>query len=330
MLHRRMSHPTLVTGGAGYVGAEVVAALLDAGREVRILDSLLHSQDGVAKELQERGAELTIADIRDTEARRAALQGAEAVVHLAAIVGDPACARDPELARETNVEATRSLIDDAGAAGVAHLIFASTCSNYGRMADPETPVDEEAPLAPVSLYAEQKVEIEKMLLQNGSGPTVPTCLRFATVYGAAPRMRFDLTVNEFTRELWDDRELEVFGEQFWRPYVHVRDAARGIVRVLEAGPAEVGGDVFNVGDSDENYRKLDLVEIISGIVPKGKVSFVHRDEDPRDYKVSFEKIRERLGFALTMRVPDGVSEVARGLDSGAFGDPFAVEHRNTP
>jgi nucleoside-diphosphate-sugar epimerase len=325
-----VSGPVLVTGGAGYVGAEVVGALLDAGREARLLDSLLHGQEDIAKDLESRGAKVTVADIRDAEARRAALQGAEAVVHLAAIVGDPACARDPELARETNVEATRSLVKDAGAAGVAHLIFASTCSNYGRMADPETPVDEEAPLAPVSLYAEQKVEIEKMLLENGNGPTVPTCLRFATVYGAAPRMRFDLTVNEFTRELWDDRELEVFGEQFWRPYVHVRDAARGIVRVLEAGPAEVGGDVFNVGDSDENYRKLDLVEIISGIVPKGKVSFVHRDEDPRDYKVSFEKIRERLGFELTMKVPDGVAEVAKGLDGGAFGDPFAATHRNTP
>jgi nucleoside-diphosphate-sugar epimerase len=325
-----MSGPTLVTGGAGYVGAEVVGALLDAGREARILDNLLHGQDGIAKDLEERGAQLTVGDVRDPEARREALEGAEAVVHLAAIVGDPACARDPELARETNVEATRSLVEDAGAAGVSHLIFASTCSNYGRMADPETPVDEEAPLAPVSLYAEQKVEIEKMLLEDGSGPTVPTCLRFATVYGAAPRMRFDLTVNEFTRELWDDRDLEVFGEQFWRPYVHVRDAARGIVRVLEAGPVEVGGDVFNVGDSDENYRKLDLVEIISGIVPRGKVSYVRRDEDPRDYKVAFEKIRERLGFELTMKVPDGVAEVAKGLDDGAFGDPFAATHRNTP
>jgi nucleoside-diphosphate-sugar epimerase len=330
MLQRRMSHLTLVTGGAGYVGAEVVAELLDAGRDVRILDNLLHAQEHVANDLVERGADFRNGDIRDAEARRSALEGAEAVVHLAAIVGDPACARDPELARETNVESTRALIADANAAGVSHLIFASTCSNYGRMADPETPVDEEAPLAPVSLYAEQKVEIEKMLLEDGSGPTVPTCLRFATVYGAAPRMRFDLTVNEFTRELWDDRELEVFGEQFWRPYVHVRDAARGIARVLEAGPAEVGGDVFNVGDSDENYRKLDLVEIISDIVPKGTVSFVHRDEDPRDYKVSFEKIRARLGFELTMRVPDGIREVANGLDEGTFGDPFDAVHRNTP
>jgi nucleoside-diphosphate-sugar epimerase len=325
-----LSNLTLITGGAGYVGAEVATALLDAGREVRVLDSLLHGQDEIAKMLEEGGADVRIGDIRDDDLRRDAVAGASAIVHLAAIVGDPACARDPELARETNVEATRALVADAQAAGVAHLIFASTCSNYGRMADPETPVDEEAPLAPVSLYAEQKVEIEKMLLENGSGPTAPTCLRFATVYGAAPRMRFDLTVNEFTRELWADRDLEVFGEQFWRPYVHVRDAARGILTVLDAGPEEVGGDVFNVGHSDENYRKLDLVEVITSEIPRGKVSYVHRDEDPRDYKVSFAKIHERLGFEPQMRVPDGVREIASGLDAESFGDPFDGRHRNTP
>jgi nucleoside-diphosphate-sugar epimerase len=325
-----VSGPVLITGGAGYVGAEAAGFLLEQGREVRVLDSLLHGQQPIAEMLEERGAEVTIGDVRDGDARRAVLDGAEAVVHLAAIVGDPACARDPELARETNVEATRGLVADANAAGVRQLIFASTCSNYGRMADPEVPVDEEAPLAPVSLYAEQKVEIEQMLLSDGSGPTVPTCLRFATVYGAAPRMRFDLTVNEFTRELWADRDLEVFGEQFWRPYIHVRDAARGVLRVLEAGPEEVGNDVFNVGHSDENYRKLDLVEIIGEAVPRGRVSFVHRDEDPRDYKVSFAKVKQRLGFEPEMRVPAGVREIAKGLDEEAFGDPFDATHRNTP
>jgi nucleoside-diphosphate-sugar epimerase len=319
----------LVTGGAGYVGAEVVSALLERGADVRILDNLLHGQDEVAATLTAKGAQLVDADIRDGEKRREALRGANAVVHLAAIVGDPACARDPELAQEVNVEATRDLVEDAGAAGVGHFIFASTCSNYGRMADPETPIDETGELAPVSLYAEQKVGIEKMLLGRDAAPKA-TCLRFATVYGAAPRMRFDLTVNEFTRELWADRDLEVFGEQFWRPYVHARDAAKGMATVLEAGPDEVGGDVFNVGHSDENYRKLDLVEIIGEKVPRGHVSFVHRDEDPRDYKVSFEKIRERLGYVPDMRVPDGIAEVAKGLDDEAFGDPFDPRHRNTP
>jgi nucleoside-diphosphate-sugar epimerase len=155
-----------------------------------------------------------------------------------------------------------------------------------------------------------------------------TCLRLATVYGVAPRMRFDLTVNEFTRDLWADRTLEVFGEQFWRPYVHARDAARAIVTVLEAGPDRLGGQVFNVGHSDENYRKLDLVEIITGQLGRGDVSYVHRDEDPRDYKVSFEKIKRELGFEPRYQVPDGVRELVEALERGEFEDPFAADYSN--
>ena len=128
------------------------------------------------------------------------------------------------------------------------------------MADPNVPIDEEGELAPVSLYAEQKVGIEKELLGRGRRRLKPTCLRFATVYGVAPRMRFDLTVNEFTRDLWAERPLEVFGEQFWRPYVHVRDAGPRRRHGARGAPDEsVAGEVFNVGHSDENYRKLDLV-----------------------------------------------------------------------
>src|SRR4029079_113700 len=122
------------------------------------------------------------------------------------------------------------------------------------------PITEEGELRPVSLYAEQKVGIEKAMLHGDFNGMKPTCLRFATVYGVAPRMRFDLTVNEFTRDLWADRELEVFGEQFWRPSIHVRHSARAVRTVLGAPTDVVAGEVFNAGRSGENYRKLDLVE----------------------------------------------------------------------
>jgi len=138
-------------------------------------------------------------------------------------------------------------------------VFASTCSNYGRMTDPTTPIDETGVLAPVSLYAEQKVQMEQALLESDDSGLEPVCLRFATIYGVAPRMRFDLTVNEFTRDLWADRRLEVFGEQFWRPYIHVRDAGRAVRTVLDAPSDKVAGEVFNAGRSGENYRKLDIV-----------------------------------------------------------------------
>ncbi len=325
-----MSRATLITGGSGYIGALLVQELLAAGRDVRVLDSLLHGQEDIAAEQERAGVQVFRADIRDAEARRRALADVEAVVHLAAIVGDPACGRDPQLSDEVNVQATEGLVADAAEAGVQRLVFASTCSNYGRMADPTVPITEDGELSPVSLYAEQKVGMERLILGGGANGVKPTCLRFATVYGVGRRMRFDLTVNEFTRELWADRELEVFGEQFWRPYIHVRDAGRAVRTVLEAPEERVAGRVFNAGRSGENYRKLDLVEEIRKQTDRGRVSYVHRDEDPRDYKVSFDRIREQLGFETLMTVPDGIAEVIAALDAGTFGDPFDARYKNVP
>lgn len=324
-----MSKTTLVTGGSGYIGAMLVQELRDAGHTVRVLDSLLHGQEEIAAEQERAGVAVIRGDVRDGDARRQALDGADAVVHLAAIVGDPACALDPKVSDEVNVQATRALVADAGAQGVRQLVFASTCSNYGRMADPNVPITEDGELRPVSLYAEQKVGMEQAILGGSDGPA-PTCLRFATVYGVGRRMRFDLTVNEFTRDLWADRELEVFGEQFWRPYIHVRDAARAVRTALQAPLEKVVGKVFNAGRSGENYRKLDLVEEIGKQVDRGKVSYVRRDEDPRDYKVSFDRIRSELGFETLMTVPDGIGEVIAALDASSFGDPFAPQYRNVP
>ncbi len=326
-----MDDRSLVTGGSGYIGAMLVAELREAGREVRVLDSLAHGQEQIAGEQERAGVEVIRADVRDARARARALEGVREVVHLAAIVGDPACALDPDTADEVNVQATRALVAECATAGVERLVFASTCSNYGRMADSSVPITEEGELRPVSLYAEQKVAMERLILGGAAlNGTAPTCLRFATVYGVGRRMRFDLTVNEFTRELWGDRELEVFGEQFWRPYIHVRDAARAIVTVLQTPAEEVTGEVFNAGRSGENYRKLDLVEEIRRQTDRGSVSYVRREEDPRDYKVSFEKIRSRLGFETLMTVPDGIAEVIAALDAEAFGDPYDSRYRNVP
>ncbi|HEY7381991.1 MAG TPA: NAD(P)-dependent oxidoreductase [Gaiella sp.] len=317
---------TLVTGGAGYVGSVLVPELLASGRTVRVLDSLLH---GVLPEpiASGDGVELVQGDVRDDDLRRAALEGVDEVVHLAAIVGDPACSREPDEARSVNLEATRLLVREAHDGGVRRFVFASTCSNYGKLETDEL-ATEDWELHPVSLYAETKVAAElDILAQSGNGFSA-TCLRLATVYGASPRMRFDLTVNEFTRDVVLGRELVVYGEQFWRPYVHVRDAARGILLVLDSPAELVGSRVFNLGDSAENYRKLDLVEILRSRVPDANVSFVHRTEDPRDYRVSFEKIGAALGYTVSMRVPDGIDEVAALVSSGAVEDPFADVYRN--
>jgi nucleoside-diphosphate-sugar epimerase len=318
----------LVTGGAGYVGSIVVDELLGAGHRVRVLDTLLHgSVPSLLLAWGNPEFEFMHADVRDQDACRAALEGVDAVIHLAAIVGDPACSREPDLAREVNLEATTRLLDDAEAAGVERFVFASTCSNYGRLGDDALAV-EDFPLAPISLYAETKVAAERAVLHRSGNGFAGCCLRLATVYGTSPRMRFDLTVNEFAREVALDRDLLVYGEQFWRPYVHVRDAAQAILLALAAPAETVAGEVFNVGDTNENYRKLDLVEILRQRFPQARVEFVHKDEDPRDYRVSFEKVKQGLGFAAKWSVPVGTDEVIALLTSGLLADPYADFYSN--
>lgn len=313
----------LITGGAGYLGSVLSRHLLNQQHNVVVVDNLLHGPQEHLEELAlDTRFEFIQGDIRDAELMTDALRGADAVVHLAGIVGDPACAREPELAQEVNLDASFELHRLAVSAGIKRFLFASTCSNYGRMADPEGYVNERSELRPVSLYARSKVEFEQYLFglcEHGLPPAgIPIILRFATLFGMSPRMRFDLTVNEFTRDLLRDHELVVYGEQFWRPYVHVHDAARAILLALEAPAEDVGGEVFNVGDTRENYRKGQLVEMICEAVGGDlKIERVQKDEDPRDYRVSFERIHEVLGFEITHTVPDGIREVMASLKVSA-------------
>jgi nucleoside-diphosphate-sugar epimerase len=319
----------IITGGAGYLGSVLTALLLAEGHQVRVLDSLAHGGESLLGAWCHPGFEFVRGDIRDRATVTAAVSGRDAVVHLAAIVGDPACARNPDMARAVNLDASLRLIEESKQAGVARFVFASTCSNYGRMKDADRYVDEESELSPVSLYAETKVAVELALLKSrDNNGWSPTPLRFATIYGVSPRMRFDLTVNEFTMEMLTRRHLKVFGEQFWRPYVHVRDAARGIAMVLQSPTAKVAGRVFNVGATDQNFQKQQLVELIQPYAPDAVVEFVRKTEDPRDYRVSFSRIAGELGFETSRSVPQGIAEVARLVSERIIGEFDHSRYRN--
>lgn len=303
--------------------------LLADGNRVRVLDTLLHDGGSMLGVWSHPGFEFIRGDVCDRTALRDALAGVEAVVHLAAIVGDPACSRQPDLARKVNLESSLALIEESQKARVGRFIFASTCSNYGRMKDPTCFVDEDSELSPVSLYAETKVAVEKALFaSHPKANWCPTPMRFATVFGVSPRMRFDLTVNEFTMEMLTKKQLMVYGEQFWRPYIHVRDAARGIQLVLNSATEKVGGNVFNVGATDQNFQKQQLVEMIRPYAPDAVVKFVRKEEDPRDYRVSFARVTDELGFKITRSVADGIQEVARLVRSEAISDFSDRRYRN--
>ncbi|MCE1275043.1 MAG: NAD(P)-dependent oxidoreductase, partial [Chlorobiales bacterium] len=324
-----MKEQVLVSGGAGYIGSVLVRLLLEKGYRVRVLDNLMFGGVPIIDLLNDEDFEFMKGDVRNPDDVRRAMQGMDHVVHLAAIVGDPACAKQPELAREINLDGSRRMYDMANELGLKRFVFASTCSNYGKMSDPESYVDEESVLAPVSLYAETKVAVEQYLLsQPKTNPCKPTSLRFSTVYGLSPRPRFDLTVNEFTKELALGRELVVFGEQFWRPYCHVVDLCRSVLAVLDAEEEKVAFDVFNVGDTSENYQKQMIVDEILKQLPGSVIRYVSKNEDPRDYRVTFEKIRERLGFRISKTVPDGIRQIIQVVQDGFIPNPDANEFRN--
>lgn len=321
----------LVTGGAGYVGSTLVPLLLDDGHRVRVLDTLLHGGESLLGVWCHPRFEFVHGDVRGRTPVQAAVAGMDAVVHLAAIVGDPACARQQDITRTVNLQASLALIEESQRAGVGRFLFASTCSNYGKMkdADGSAYVNEESELCPVSLYAETKVAVERALFQSGrNGNWSPTAMRFATVFGVSPRMRFDLTVNEFTMEMLTKKHLTVFGEQFWRPYIHVLDVGRAIQLVINSPAVKVAGAVFNVGATDQNFQKQQLVEMIRPYAPDAVVEFVHKDEDPRDYRVSFARIADGLGYKITRTVSQGIDEVARLVRSNVIRNLGDERYRN--
>ena len=303
--------------------------MLDNGYTVRVLDSLKFGGDALFDVAQHPDFEFIKGDIRNNEDVDKALQGMEAIAHLAAIVGDPACSKFSDEAREVNWDASVSLFEKAEKAGIKRFVFASTCSNYGKMTDPDSYVNENSELRPVSLYAELKVKFENFILQEKRDAKIcATALRFSTVYGFSPRIRFDLTVNEFTRNVCLKGEQEIWGPQFNRPYCHVDDLARAVVLALEAPEEKVKANVFNVGDTTENYSKRMLMEEIQKQIPAAKAIYVEKTEDPRDYRVNCDKIKSDLGFTITKKVPDGIREIIKLMDSGMITDAYSQKFRN--
>ena len=319
----------LVTGGAGYIGSVLVRLLLEQDYHVVVVDNLSFGGESIVELLNNPSFTFVKGDIRDEDLMHDVLSGVDYVAHLAAIVGDPACAKEPELTRSINLDGSKKLYEIA-AKGVKRFVFASTCSNYGKMDDAAGFVNEESTLAPVSLYAETKVEFEQFLLghQESGSTCVPTCLRFSTVYGLSPRLRFDLTVNEFTKELAMDRELVIFGEQFWRPYCHVVDLSRSVVEVLNADQEKVAFEVFNVGSTSENYQKKMIVEEIQKRLPDAQIKYVEKQEDPRDYRVNFDKITKVLGFKISKTVPEGIDQILQVVKDGFIVDPDDGRYKN--
>jgi len=312
------SRRVLVIGGAGYIGSVMVRYLLKRGYPVSVLDSLMFGY-GPLKDLDNHPAyRFFKGDARNIQDLLTAMNDVDTVVHLAAIVGDPACELDHHATIDINYEASKILVEACLHKRVQRLLFASTCSVYGAGENGEL-LTEGSPLNPVSLYAETKLRSEEAILGKAEPPLAVTIFRLATVFGFSYRPRFDLVVNVLTARALQDGEISIFGGSQWRPNVHVLDVVRAFVAAIEAPKEKVDGQIFNLGSETENYRIAELGELVKQAIPETKVKSVEAAIDKRDYRVGFDKIERTLDWTAKVSVPDGIQEIIEAHRQSKFG-----------
>ena len=303
----------LITGGAGYVGTATVALLLENGYKIRIIDTLRFGGQPIIPFFSNPNFEFIKGDIRDKKVMKKAVEGMDAIIHLAGIVGFPACRKEPELSRKTNVNGTKTVVEAAG--GKIPVFFASTGSTYGKMI--QDLCTETSPLNPISSYAVQKVEAEEIVKKNKKF----VIYRFATAFGSSQSIRLDLLQNDLTYRAVRDKTLIVYEKHFMRTFIHVRDMARSFLFALK-NYSKMEGEIYNVGDNAMNHSKEEICNMISKKV-KCYVHFadVGHDVDQRDYVVSYDKIA-KLGFKNTVSMEEGLNELIKVVEAIELSSPY--------
>ncbi len=324
-----MDKRVLLTGGGGYIGSVLVRNLLNSGYTVKILDNFLFGLDSIKDVVGHPHLDILIGDITKVEDLSKALGNIDAVIHLAAIVGDPACnVHDADIVFETNFIAPVRLAALAREHNTKRFIFTSTCSVYG--ANETGTLRETSAPSPISIYGRTKFETEKQILLLESTEFSSCILRLATAYGLSTRMRFDLAINYIAMKAVTERKVVIFGGNQWRPFIHVTDAARALQMALEAPISKIKGEIFNVGATNENYRMKEVGELVKKLVPNVEVTNALEMEDKRSYNVSFDKIQSALGFATTKQIKDGMLEIKDAIEKKDIknpNDPIYYNHR---
>ena len=297
----------------------VTEKFLSAGYAVTSFDNFLYSNNlCVLNHIHHPKYRFIYGDMIKKNELEPALKNIDAVVLLASLVGDLITKKYPKETALINDVGLRNVIDLCAENDINRLIFVSTCSNYG-LIENNKKADEKYKLNPLSLYSKSKVNTEKYILslkrKTGMNPTI---LRFATAFGLSPRMRFDLTLSEFTREIVLGRELLVYDPYTWRPYCHVQDFARLIQMVIEAPIEKVLFEIFNAGGDVNNATKQMIVDNILKKVPNGKVKYQDHGSDPRNYRVNFDKVKHVLGFEPKYTIEDGIIELIDAINENIF------------
>lgn len=300
-----MTHNILLTGGAGYLGSTMVPELLDAGHKVTVVDNFMYNQLSLAHVCHHPNFSVVRGDIRLEDTMRPLIKNADIIIPLAAYVGAPLCKKDPIGASTTNYDAIMMMLKKLSKD--QRVLMPTTNSAYGS-GDENNFCTEDSPLNPVSLYAIEKVKIEKELMQHDN----TISFRLATVFGMSPRMRTDLLVNDFTYRAFNDRFVVLFESHFKRNYIHVKDVTRAFIHGI-ANFETMKGQIYNVGLSDANISKLELCQAIQQHVPDFIFpdAAVGKDPDQRNYIVSNAKL-EGTGFKPIYSLDQGISELIKG------------------
>ncbi len=314
----------LVIGGAGYIGSVLVRNLLRKGYYVKVIDNLLYGDKGISELYGRKNFEFLKGDITNISDIVEALKDVDSVIHLAAIVGDPASKIKPRETLEINYFSTKILGEIAKHLGISKFIFASSCSVYGFAKEECT---EESKTNPLSLYAETKLLSEKALLELKGNGFCPVILRFATAFGYSPRMRFDLVVNLLIAKAIKEKKITIFGEgKQFRSFIHVKDISGAIIKVLEAPLGKVYGEIFNVGSEKLNMDIKSLSFEIKKYIPEAELVFLKEKEDNRSYKVSFEKIKRVLNFDTKYSIKEAVEKIKEVFEKGEIKNYVTIFH----
>jgi nucleoside-diphosphate-sugar epimerase len=322
----------VVVGGAGYLGSTLCTHLIGLGYEVISIDAHWFGDDALRPLHGHPGFSSQKVDVPHSDRVLPMLRGCEAVIWVAGLVGDPACALDVEFTYNCNYHSTLTLANICKQLGICRFVFASSCSVYGRSNSDVAKLNEVSPTCPLSYYAKDKLACEKALQAMADDSFHPTILRLATLFGWSNRMRFDLVANVLTAKACRGEILEIAGGGQRRPFLHVKDAAAAFASVLSSDLAIISNGVFNVGADSNNHRILDIADLILSAIPSARMKCFSEAVDLRDYHVDFSKLVGTVGFRPRFSVADGITEIKQKLsESNAINiaEPLYVNEKRT-
>ena len=324
-----MKKKIIVTGGAGYIGCHVVEELIKSNYQVTVIDRLSFDANSLKEIKHDKNLTIIKEDLRNLNNLQSYLDGAETIIHLAALVGEAACKISETDSISTNYDTTMKLCDLARKSKVKKFIFMSTASSYG-VQDTNEIANEKTKLNPVSLYAKTKIDCENDLLKKFVDDIEITIFRPSTVYGHSRRMRFDLILNHLVLDAYLKKEIKVFGPEMVRPLMWVGEPARVYKKVIESQDSKFRSQIFNMGYDNENYKKIDIAKLVqANFFQNIEMEVIDKDKDLRSYRLDFSKMKKFFNLEPGSNLLEATKIIVDNITSKKYGDLGAKKYYNT-